>query len=345
MRGHLEPAQRKHDRDPAEPDRCRRQVRDLQAHLQLTAGLHGALRAGLAQREAARRERLGWRGGGGRRGRRRGMFPGVPGADGVADGQAGHQRHYPGDESGRRRPATGGPAVAGRPVPGHRHRRQTRHRPERSSTRTFSVHLHPEYAGRLKDSLQQLTLGWRDAPDQHAGSHGMLELCDAPARGRRRSRSSAPHPCAWLLRWRDALRRSLLPGLPVPRRFRPLVRRLPSPSQVPAPCRLMEARTRTRKRRTRRATALGSQPTRLWAVRVADGFALAGFPASADLLRHFLQGKGTGVDYRAGSPISQKALASGAFRTVDNEVQAAILGQLKAGRTPTSRSPPRSCPQ
>jgi hypothetical protein len=67
--------------------------------------------------------------------------------------------------------------------------------------------------------------------------------------------------------------------------------------------------------------------------RVAREFALADLPASADLLTHFLTGKGTPVDYRAGSRISQKALASGAFRAVDNEVQEAILGQLKAGRT------------
>ncbi|MDQ2815748.1 MAG: hypothetical protein M3Z75_28855, partial [Actinomycetota bacterium] len=68
-------------------------------------------------------------------------------------------------------------------------------------------------------------------------------------------------------------------------------------------------------------------------VKVAGGFALAGFPASADLLQHFLQGKGTEVSYRAGSPISKQALASAAFRAADNEVQAAILSQLKAGRT------------
>jgi len=67
--------------------------------------------------------------------------------------------------------------------------------------------------------------------------------------------------------------------------------------------------------------------------RVADGFALAGFPASADLLMHFLKGRGTAVDYRAGSLISEKALASSAFRAVNNEVQEAVLSQLKAGRT------------
>src|SRR5215468_7628848 len=68
-------------------------------------------------------------------------------------------------------------------------------------------------------------------------------------------------------------------------------------------------------------------------VKVADGFALAGFPASADLLMHFLKGKGTAVDYRAGSLISKKALASTALRAVNNKVQEAVLSQLKAGRT------------
>jgi hypothetical protein len=67
--------------------------------------------------------------------------------------------------------------------------------------------------------------------------------------------------------------------------------------------------------------------------KVADGFALAGFPASANLLRHFLNGKGTEVDFPAGSLISQEALASSAFRAVNNEVQEGVLGQLKAGGT------------
>jgi hypothetical protein len=66
--------------------------------------------------------------------------------------------------------------------------------------------------------------------------------------------------------------------------------------------------------------------------RVVHGFALAGFPAAADLLAHFLAGKGTRVNYRAGSPVSKKALASGAFRAVNNEVAEAILSQLEAGR-------------
>jgi hypothetical protein len=68
-------------------------------------------------------------------------------------------------------------------------------------------------------------------------------------------------------------------------------------------------------------------------VNVAGGFAVAGFSASADLLTHFLQGKGTEVDYRAGSPISQQAASSSAFRAANNEVQRAILRQLKAGKT------------
>ena len=67
--------------------------------------------------------------------------------------------------------------------------------------------------------------------------------------------------------------------------------------------------------------------------RVAHGFALANLPASADLLTHFLNGKGTEVNYRAGSPISKKALASGAFRAVNNEVAEAVLSQLKAGKS------------
>jgi hypothetical protein len=68
-------------------------------------------------------------------------------------------------------------------------------------------------------------------------------------------------------------------------------------------------------------------------LRIARGFALTGFPAGADLLRHFLQGTGTRVAYRAGSPISRKAQASITFQAVNNEVQAEILSQLKAGRT------------
>jgi hypothetical protein len=68
-------------------------------------------------------------------------------------------------------------------------------------------------------------------------------------------------------------------------------------------------------------------------VRVARGFALAGFSASAELLQHFLQGKGTEITYRAGSAISTEVLATDSFRTMNNDVQSAVLSQLKAGRT------------
>jgi len=67
--------------------------------------------------------------------------------------------------------------------------------------------------------------------------------------------------------------------------------------------------------------------------RLARAFALANLPVSANLLAHFLTGQGTGVNYRAGSPIAKKARASEAFRTLNAEVTKAILGQLKAGRT------------
>ena len=66
---------------------------------------------------------------------------------------------------------------------------------------------------------------------------------------------------------------------------------------------------------------------------IADGFTLAGFPVAADLLEHFLKGKGTKVDYRSGSSISKQALASSAFRAINGQVQDVILGQLRAGRT------------
>jgi len=67
-------------------------------------------------------------------------------------------------------------------------------------------------------------------------------------------------------------------------------------------------------------------------VKVATGFALAGFSASADLLTHFLGGTGTAVHYGAGSQIAAQARASAAFQAVDTEVTEAILSQLKAGQ-------------
>jgi hypothetical protein len=69
------------------------------------------------------------------------------------------------------------------------------------------------------------------------------------------------------------------------------------------------------------------------AIKVAGGFALAGFPVAAALLTHFLDGKGTKVDYPAGSPIAEQARANSAFRAVNNEVKEAILRQLRTGKT------------
>jgi hypothetical protein len=64
---------------------------------------------------------------------------------------------------------------------------------------------------------------------------------------------------------------------------------------------------------------------------IAGGFAAGGFPAAASLLRHFLAGTGTGINYRPGSRISGLAEASSAFQVVNEQVQAAIARQLKAG--------------
>ena len=66
---------------------------------------------------------------------------------------------------------------------------------------------------------------------------------------------------------------------------------------------------------------------------IASGFAAGGFTTAAALLRHFLAGPGTAVDYQAASPIARLALASSAFQTVNRQVQAAVARQLKAGGT------------
>jgi hypothetical protein len=66
---------------------------------------------------------------------------------------------------------------------------------------------------------------------------------------------------------------------------------------------------------------------------IATGFSVAGLPVSADLLRHFLAGSGTAVSYPAGSRISQLAGESAAFAALNEEVQAAVARQLKAGAT------------
>ena len=63
---------------------------------------------------------------------------------------------------------------------------------------------------------------------------------------------------------------------------------------------------------------------------IAAGFAASDFPAAAGLLRHFLAGEGTGVNYPAGSRISMLAVASSAFQVVNGQVQATVARQLKA---------------
>lgn len=66
---------------------------------------------------------------------------------------------------------------------------------------------------------------------------------------------------------------------------------------------------------------------------IADGFAASGFPAAAGLLRHFLTGEGTAVNYPAGSQVARLAAASTAFQLVNGQVQTAIARQLKDGGT------------
>ena len=66
---------------------------------------------------------------------------------------------------------------------------------------------------------------------------------------------------------------------------------------------------------------------------IASGFSLEGFPAASDLLRHFLSGTGTEIDYRLGSTISNEAKASAGFAAVNQIVQGEIAVQLKDGDT------------
>ncbi|HEY6493734.1 MAG TPA: hypothetical protein VIZ43_10695 [Trebonia sp.] len=66
---------------------------------------------------------------------------------------------------------------------------------------------------------------------------------------------------------------------------------------------------------------------------IATGFAASSFPTAADLLRHFLKGTGTAVNYPAGSQISKLASASPEFAAVRGEVQAAVTKQLAAGKS------------
>jgi hypothetical protein len=60
-------------------------------------------------------------------------------------------------------------------------------------------------------------------------------------------------------------------------------------------------------------------------------FTSARVPVSAMLLAHFLGGTGTAVHFGAGSQISQEARASSVFRSLNRQIQAAILSQLRAG--------------
>jgi hypothetical protein len=66
---------------------------------------------------------------------------------------------------------------------------------------------------------------------------------------------------------------------------------------------------------------------------IASGFSLEGFPAASDLLRHFLSGTGTEIDYRLGSTISNEAQASAGFAAVNEIVQEEVAVQLKDGDT------------
>jgi hypothetical protein len=65
----------------------------------------------------------------------------------------------------------------------------------------------------------------------------------------------------------------------------------------------------------------------------AAGFAFAGAPVAATLLAHFLAGTGTAIHFGAGSQISREARASGAFQSLNRHIQAAVLRQLRAGRS------------
>ena len=63
---------------------------------------------------------------------------------------------------------------------------------------------------------------------------------------------------------------------------------------------------------------------------IADGFRLENFPTAASLLKHFLNGTGTEVDFGVGSVIAKETAASSDFQTVNTEVQSEIALQLKA---------------
>jgi len=65
----------------------------------------------------------------------------------------------------------------------------------------------------------------------------------------------------------------------------------------------------------------------------AAGFTIAGAPAAAQLLGHFLGGTGTPVRFGPRSPIARQARASRPFRALNRRVQADVLARLRAGHT------------
>jgi hypothetical protein len=123
----------------------------------------------------------------------------------------------------------------------------------------------------------------------------------------------------------------------------PVPGRTPSASRAASPAGFTVAGANPVPRNGSQDTAAGDGGTSCDSVRrtsdqrlggeIADGFAAAGLPASADLLRHFLAGRGTAVGYPAGSRVSQLAAASAVFRVVSQSVRSAAARQLKAGVT------------
>jgi hypothetical protein len=64
---------------------------------------------------------------------------------------------------------------------------------------------------------------------------------------------------------------------------------------------------------------------------VASGFSLIGAPDAATLLRNFLAGTGTPINFPSGSDISEDLLSNPQFKSLNNDVQAAIQHQLAKG--------------
>jgi hypothetical protein len=56
-----------------------------------------------------------------------------------------------------------------------------------------------------------------------------------------------------------------------------------------------------------------------------------GLGASVDLMKHFLSGKGTGVNFDVTSVTAQETSKDGGFQTLNKSVQANVLAQLKKG--------------